>query len=145
MKRKWGLLFVLATILFGCEELSQTYHLKDLGNVDLFQQYMVEKNLIISEFLKGSDNKTDYYENYTFIFTMTGGISSVFNNDTVNGSWTISTEDTISKMVINFGEAGDPLVDLNEDWIVLSQSESKIELKDMNSEGGLEYLTFIEL
>jgi hypothetical protein len=48
-------------------------------------------------------------------------------------------------MYIDFGEAGDPLNELNEDWVVLTQSESKIELKDMNNEGGVEFLTFEEL
>lgn len=145
MKKRWVLFFAIALMLSGCEELSQTYSLKDLGDFDFFQQYMAEKNLVISEFLDGSDNKTGDFEDYTFIFTTTGSISSVYAGDTVKGTWTIFEDDSIPKMLINFGEAGKPLDELNEDWVVLTQSEEKIELKDLSNDGGVEYLTFKEL
>ena len=140
-----GMFIAAIAILTGCEELSQTYSLKDLGSFDFFQQYMAEKNLVITEFIEGSENKTANFQDYTFIFKTTGSISSVYKGDTIKGTWTIFEDDNIPKMILNFGDVNEPLDELNEDWVILTQSENKFELKDLSADGGIEYLTFEEL
>jgi hypothetical protein len=142
MKRGWGLLIVVIALFSGCEQLSETYNIKDLGELDIFEQYLSDKNLIITEFLSGSKDKTGSFASYTFVFTPTGSINSVLDGDTIAGLWSAVLEDSIPKMLIDFGHVDEPLSNLNKEWFVLSQAEQKVELKDFNGEGDVNFVTF---
>ncbi len=142
MKRNWGLLIVVIVLLSGCEQLSETYSVEDLGKLDLFDQYLSDKDLVITEFLSGSEDKTNSFTSYTFIFSATGSINSVSDGDTTVGSWSMVVEDSIPKMLIDFGNVDEPLYNLNEEWFVISQAKQKIELKDINGQGRIDLLTF---
>lgn len=142
MKRSWGLFIVVIALLSGCEQLSETYSIKDLGELDLFEQYLSDKDLVITEFLSGSEDKTGSFTSYTFIFSPTGSVNSVSEGDTVAGLWSVVVVDSMPKMLIDFGIVDEPLSNLNEEWFVLSQAEQKIELKDINGEGVADLLTF---
>lgn len=60
----------------------------------------------------------------------------------MNGSWNIIESSDHDKLDIDFGEI-EPFDELNNDWHIISFTDSKIELEDVSGGDGLtDYLTF---
>ena len=145
--KKWVILLVLGVVFAACEELENGIDLglDEMGTIKLFEQNIIEKNLVITQYIEDGEDKSAKFSDYGFLFSTEGTIDAIFNADTINGTWKITQEDSIPKIMINFGDVDEPLKDLNEDWLLESQSETKIELKDISGKGGsIDYLTFEE-
>ena len=92
----------------------------------------------------GSDWKVTYYfdkdkvetndfASYAFKFNADGSFESL-GGSTIMGTWKVTDDDGSQRMVINSGSAAKPLSNLDDDWIIVSMSGSKIELKDDNND-----------
>lgn len=143
--KKWIILILIGSVFVACEELENGVDLgiDELGSLNLFEEYLVEENLVITRYIEDSVDKSGEFTNYSFIFSSVGSIDALFEGDTINGTWTVAKNDSIPKIIIDFGNAEEPLEQLNEDWIIVSESEDKIELKDISGvNGSIDYLTF---
>jgi hypothetical protein len=136
--------FYIVSILISCKKEDQT---SSKSKVE------IEKNLIIgtwkiTKFTDSGNDETNDFSSYIFTFNNSGTLTA--NNVTNNYIGTWSIEETSNSddnnddidLYINFNLSNN-FKDLNDNWNVFSQTESKIELIDIsNGDGGSEYLTF---
>ncbi|MCD6012789.1 MAG: hypothetical protein K0Q79_2651 [Flavipsychrobacter sp.] len=80
-----------------------------------------------------SDNKTSHYSGYTFEFAADGTMSAVRSGTTVTGTWRQYQDDGITKFAISLITTDSRLLELNDDWALVSKSDNLISLKDDNS------------
>ena len=89
----------------------------------------------VAYFFDKEDETSDFI-GYSFQFNDDGVAIATKSSLSVQGSW--NTEDSSSgntKLNIDFG-AGDPLEELNEDWIVVGNSGSKVTLEHVSGGNG---------
>lgn len=96
----------------------------------------------ISLFQEDGFNETSDYEIYTFNFENNGSVIASNNGFSVTGSWNVGKDDGHVEFNLTLPI---PLDDLSDDWEVVSNSSTKLELKDVSGDGSVDYLTFIKL
>jgi len=106
---------------------------------------VVQKNLEsgdwkITYYYDKDHEETSDYSGYTFVFNDDGTLSATTSSGTISGSWSTGNDDSQDKLYITFSNP-DNLVEISDDWVIISESANKIELKD-DSDNGTELLTF---
>ena len=87
-------------------------------------------------------DQTDLFCGYTFEFGADGSAAAVNGDETVPGTWAVTSDDTGLDLVLNFGEAV-PFDELFDDWDVIEFSETIIRLRDISGgDGSEDLLTF---
>jgi hypothetical protein len=89
----------------------------------------------VSYFFDKQDETSDF-NGYSFQFNDDGIAIATKSSLSVQGSW--NTEDSSngnSKLYIDFG-VGEPLEELNEDWVVVGNSGSKVTLEHVSGGNG---------
>ncbi|TFV94768.1 hypothetical protein E4S40_08915 [Algoriphagus kandeliae] len=102
----------------------------------------------ITKFIDSSDDETNHFNGYIFTFLNSGVLNANNGTNNYDGTWSI-TEGGIDDdspddldFNINFNLTND-FEDLNDDWEIISQSSTKIELMDVSGgNGDIDYLTF---
>mgnify|MGYP001182385138 FL=1 len=94
----------------------------------------------ITYFYDKDHDETSDYSGMSFSFGDDGTVNAVTSSATYNGTWSTGNDDSASKFYLNFSSP-DALIEISEDWVILNQSNSKIELED-DSDNGTELLTF---
>lgn len=101
------------------------------GGSDL-STVLVDGNWIVSSYLDDGNDQTNDYTAFTFSFAADG--SATANNGSVtNGTWSAQNGD--NKLVLDFG-ATIPLDEFNDDWDVITVSDTQIELRDVSGGDG---------
>lgn len=103
----------------------------------------------ITSFIDSGKDETSHFAGYTFTFDDDGTITSTSNTVTYSGNWSItdnnSNDDSPGSDIdfnIFFNLSND-FEDLNEDWHIVSQSSTRIELIHVSGgNGGTDTLTF---
>lgn len=120
---------------------------------DKKMQRQIEKDVTkgtwkITFFEEDGNNETNHFSGYNFTFKDDGTLNANNGSNNYNGTWSLSNsssnDDSQSDLDfnINFNLSND-FEDLNDDWEIISNSSSKIELKDVSGgNGGTDYLTF---
>ncbi|MEO6167426.1 MAG: hypothetical protein ABIO98_07910 [Chitinophagales bacterium] len=99
-------------------------------------------NWKVTFFEDSGTDETDHFSGYQFIFNADGSISATNGPSTVNGTWTSGTDDSQSKLILNFGSTT-PFDDLNEDWHVTEETSTLIKCEHISGgNGGTDFLTF---
>ncbi len=89
------------------------------------------------------ENRTNYFEGFGFIFNTNGSLTAVNGTVTQNGTYSVYKDSGDTKFDITFQAASGPFEEISEDWRVITQSASKIELINVSGgNGGTDYLTF---
>ena len=87
-------------------------------------------------------NETNYFSGYTFDFMDGGTVKATSGSSTVNGVWSTRDDSGKTKLDLNFDDVNN-FDELDDDWEILIQNSSKIELKDVSGgNGGTDLLTF---
>lgn len=77
-----------------------------------------------------------------FVFNSNATVTTTQNGNAINGNCSTGTNDSQSKLILNFGTTS-PFDELNDEWHVLSQTANKIELEDARGgNGGTDILHF---
>ena len=84
--------------------------------------------------------ETSDYTGYNFVFNDDGTLDTTSTSGTVTGTWSTGNDDSMDRLYITFSNP-DKFVEISDDWVIVSQSSDKIELKD-DSDSGTELLTF---
>lgn len=102
----------------------------------------------ITYFFDSEKDETHHFTGFNFIFQSNGALIASKGSTLYEGSWSItkgnSSDDNPNEMDFNilFNISND-FEDLNDDWNILTRSETKIELIDISGgNGGTDYLTF---
>jgi hypothetical protein len=95
----------------------------------------------VASFKDDGKDETAHFSGYTFKFESNGAVIAVKSSGTSTGSWSSGKDDSHTEIVISFPLA--PLNELNEDWHVLKQSSTSIEMEHISGgNGGTDQLTF---
>jgi hypothetical protein len=85
--------------------------------------------------------ETSKFSNYVFTFSSNGTVSAVRSGSTVNGSWSDGNDDSQKKLNMNFASPVD-FTEISDDWHILQETSSKIQLEDVSGgNGGTDLLT----
>lgn len=97
----------------------------------------------ITNYEDDNENETYHFNGYRFDFSDNGEASATNGTNTQNGIWSFTNDsDGNLKLNLDFGQQ-EPWDDLEDDWDVLSVSDSKIDLKDVSGgDGSIDLLTF---
>ena len=101
----------------------------------------------ITSFIDSGKDETSHFSGYTFTFG-SNGILTATNGSAYTGSWSItdsnSNDDSVDNLDFNIQfNLGNDFDDLSEDWSIVSQSSSRIELIHISGgNGGTDTLTF---
>jgi hypothetical protein len=87
---------------------------------------------MVSSYLDNDIDETNNYNGFTFDFD-SGGAVTAQNGSTTNGTWSAQNGD--DKLVLDFG-SGMPLEEFNDDWDVITVSDTQVELSDVSGGGG---------
>lgn len=79
-------------------------------------------------------DETNDFSGYVFQFLDNGSFEATRNGNTVTGTWQVTSNDGSQRLVINSGSTTKPLSNLDDDWIITEKTDSRIKLKDDNSE-----------
>jgi hypothetical protein len=102
----------------------------------------------ITYFNDSGNDETNHFTGFDFTFGANSSLTATNGTTTYVGTWSItdsnSNDDSLTDLHFNihFNLLND-FEELNDDWEIISQSSSKLELKDVSGGGsGTDYLTF---
>lgn len=99
-------------------------------------------NWKITYFEDNGNDETPHFSGYEFIFSPGGSATASNGSNTVSGTWMTGTDDSQSKLILDFGSTS-PFDELNEDWHVLEETSTMIRCEHISGgNGGTDYLTF---
>lgn len=97
----------------------------------------------VSYYYDNDKNETSNYSSYTFTFSSDGTLTAMNSNQTFQGNWSNTIDDSLPRLVISISGNSD-LQELSDDWVIISISSSLISLEDDNTTK-LEQLKFSKI
>ena len=141
MKATNALVFTIAILVFGfyaCEKDKSTTDPSNSSSSEIVGQGTWKVTL----YNDSGNEETQNFAGYNFTFDSNGTIAAVKNASTVNGTWNTGADDSQNKLILDFGTAVQ-FSELNEDWLILEKTASKIRLEHVSGgNGGTDLLTF---
>jgi hypothetical protein len=128
------LLLMLFTAFASCDydDKSSTSNLTNIVN---------KRSWKITLFNDSGKDELSFFNGYTFTFA-NGIVTAIKATSKVEGSYTTGIDDDTPKLVLDFG-AKEPFDELNEDWQILEETNTKIRLEHISGgNGGTDLLTF---
>lgn len=101
---------------------------------------------MVSKLIDGQSDHTTDFESFVFSFGEDGSVVAQNDLFTENGTWTYdNSSNNGEELVLQFSETT-PFDEINDDWNIVSVSNSKIELSDVSGgNGDVKLLTFTKL
>jgi hypothetical protein len=85
--------------------------------------------LRISEFIEEGVDKTALFSPYLFVFNSDGSVLATSNDNSINGSYIVFSDDGNTELSMTFPLDG-PLYELNDDWYFISHNQDIIRFDD---------------
>ncbi|ULQ52839.1 hypothetical protein [Flavihumibacter fluvii] len=98
---------------------------------------------IVHLFTDSGTDETSDFAGYDFVFATDGKLTATKSGVTTTGTWSARTDDGKQKLELNLVTTDAVLMQVNNDWIILSSSSSLLELGDDNGASG-EVLHFMK-
>lgn len=100
----------------------------------------------ISKLIDGQSDDTADFQSFAFTFNVDGTATAQNDLFTENGTWAYDNSSSSSEeLILQFGQTT-PFDKINDDWDIVSVSNTKIELSDVSGgNGDIELLTFTKL
>lgn len=129
---------VLVTLVFAASCKKQT--------INKIENSIVEGEWKVTLFQEDGNNETSDYSGYRFKFDSDGTVTVQPGMLTVTyfGTWKTEKDSDHVDFILNFtSPIPDNLEELSDDWEVLSESKTKLELEDVSGgDGSIDKLTF---
>mgnify|MGYP003635492248 FL=1 len=123
----------------------------DSGNVNTTEFENIKTTLPqgeweVSKLIDGQSDHTVDFESFVFIFNEDGTVVAQNDLFTENGTWAYDNSSSSSEeLVLQFSQQT-PFDQINDDWDIVSVTNSTIELSDVSGgDGDIELLTFTKL
>jgi len=140
------LIGLLLSVLSACEKDVST---NDSFTITEMEQIVETGSWVITNFNDSGKDETYHFNGYHFSFKDDGVLESTNGVNIYVGLWNIShdsSDDSSTSDVdfnIYFDSTNDAFEELTEDWEIISNSSTKIELIHISGgNGGTDYLTF---
>ncbi len=88
----------------------------------------------------GEDDETSDFNSFSFDFQESGTVVASNSSGNFNGTWFVTGSGDNLKLIINFNDVY-PLDDLDDDWDVISFTDSQVQLRD-DDDSDADILTF---
>lgn len=113
------------------------------GNTDL-ETILIDGLWFVASYTEDSDDQTATYAGYEINFDMNGNVSASNGSNTNNGTWMVFSSG--NQMALDFGTAM-PFEEFNDDdWDVISVSDTEVIIQDVSGgNGGTDTLTLQKL
>jgi hypothetical protein len=113
----------------------------DLNFID---DVLISSDWEVALYQDGDVNRTEMFFNYTFDFIETGRVKAINPNNVVDGdgSWLAYRNEGLF-LGLHFGPE-EPYTVLNHRWKIVEITQDRIELKDLNANGGIERILVLE-
>ena len=101
---------------------------------------------VVTQYLDDGSDQTSEYEGYDFTFGPQGELTVRTNMDPLkSGIWRVirDSEEEL-KVYLNLGDDGDDFSELTDDWELVSISETRVELRDMDDDNDNEDMLVFE-
>lgn len=85
-------------------------------------------------FSEKTEDKTSHFSGYKFEFAADGTMSAVRNGQSVSGTWRQYSNNGVTKFAITLTTTDAHLLELNDDWVLVSKTDNLLSLKDDNSD-----------
>jgi hypothetical protein len=140
MKKSFRIL--MAAILISVAGIqSCTKDSKEDLAYNIASSYLNHGKWKVSKFVESGNDETNHFSAYVFQFNTDGTVTATSGSNTVKGTWDTFTENSATKLSLNFNTA--PFNELNDDWIIKSGSTSSIQLQHTSGgDGSIDYLNF---
>ncbi|MBX2828259.1 MAG: hypothetical protein KTR22_08855 [Flavobacteriaceae bacterium] len=126
------------------------------SSVDQVKRIAENGNWQVTYFWDTDSDETNDFAGYTFNFNNDGTLVATKGNTTMNGTWSVEDDDSNSSSSDDDDSIDDDdfniffpvpdtndFEDLNDDWDIVSISNTRIELTDVSGgNGGTDFLTF---
>ena len=86
----------------------------------------------VSYYYDNDKEETSNYLGYTFTFASDGTLTAINAAQTYQGSWSNTVDDNLPRLVISLS-GNDDLIELSDDWVIKSISNTLISLEDDNT------------
>ena len=134
MKAKMFLLLSTSIVLFNACSNDTAM------NADNASDILSDGNWKVTSYIDSGQDETYKFTGHSFDFTSGGTVNVTASSGNTSGSWSTGEDDSTVKLNLSFNST--PHSDLNDDWHVITQTNSKIELQDVSGgNGGVDYLT----
>ncbi|HBL79412.1 MAG: hypothetical protein CL524_15355 [Aequorivita sp.] len=137
-------------ILFAIVTFASCSSDDDSGNVNTNEFENIKTTLPqgewkVSKLIDGQSDHTMDFESFIFTFNGDGTVKAQNDLLTENGTWAYDNSSSSEELVLQFSEQT-PFDEINDDWDIVSVTNSQIELSDISGgDGDVELLTFIKL
>ncbi len=154
-----GLMTLTATFM-SCKSDDDNNSMSN-SNSELIQQATsnaMDGTWRVSSFIDSGDDETSDFNGYAFTFASNGDLSATNGTNTVNGTWSVtdsssnsSDDDGSSSNDVDFNiffqvSPDSNFEDLNDDWDIVSTSNTSISLIDISGgNGGTDTLVFSKI
>jgi hypothetical protein len=92
---------------------------------------------------QAANGETSDYSGNTFEFNSNNTITVNRNGQTISGTWSQISDDGKQKMVLTFNTTDEKVLELADDWVIDSKTDSQIKLSG-DSKSGTETLHFVK-
>lgn len=146
LRNHFSALFLLALIgsIYACssDSLEQTR-----SNIE---NNIVQDTWRITKFIDSGSDELYHFSGYNFTFADDGTVAASDGNNSYMGSWSVldssNSDDDSSDDDLDFNlsfNTTNVFQELNDDWDIISQNNTRIELMDISGgNGDTDYLTF---
>ena len=102
------------------------------GTTDL-EDFLADGTWIVFSYIDSGDDETGDYAGYNVNFDAGGTVTASNGSNTNNGTWMVLSAG--NKLLLDFG-SDFPFDEFNDDWDVLSATNTRVELQDVSGGGG---------
>ncbi len=99
---------------------------------ELLTGVITEGTWQVASYNDNGEDKTSDYTGFSLAFSEDGAVLATNGSDEVQGTWSEVTDDGRQELVMDFGVA-EPFDEFNDDWEIVEVSETRIELRDDDS------------
>ncbi len=114
------------------------------GDVVEIMNTLMAGDWVVAQYSDDGNDETADFNGYDFTFGMDNGLSVSTNMDPLkNGTWRVVRDsDGQLEVYLNLGDDGDVFSELTDDWDLVSITETRLELKDLDDDGTQDNLVF---
>jgi hypothetical protein len=100
------------------------------GDIESVTQFLYDENgLVIVRLADDEDDETYYFDSYVFNFASDGSVVATDNDNTVNRTYSVFTDDGRIELIMSFPNINN-FNELNDDWYFISINAHKIKFDD---------------